>query len=362
MYGQWCQKLALRIPGPGDSLCELIELLHQQCKYLTSLRVLILDVRLDESAYASDKRYESFDISLLPSKTKMGAREVRCWKELCSALPRLVELHLHGFLWSDAALGFAKADLSSVRTFGLNLHAPSLSAATARTFHQAFLGLVNITFPRKWCPDSAWVRQAFAGRRLQKIIVSGVVSWESYFNDGHVCSSEVCNWAEAFEELLELNAASLTSLKITSDVILEMSPERVALPRLTSLVFEGIDFNNDEENFEDIMRPFLQSPLEHLALDNCRGVPESFCNWFDPASGRWPGLKTLSLEQLETQYGPGDDLWDEADPEEREGWDRAEDDPDDVYWRSHTRIALEDMCTKRGIQFNSQWYWFEGYG
>jgi len=74
------------------------------------------------------------------------------------------------------------------------------------------------------------------------------------------------------------------------------------------------------------MQPFLKSPLRHLGLDDCREVPESFCNWFDPTLENWPGLKTLSLEGLETTCGPGDDIWDGADPEEREGWDRAEND------------------------------------
>jgi len=104
------------------------------------------------------------------------------------------------------------------------------------------------------------------------------------------------------------------------------------------------------------MHPFLKSPLRHLGLDDCRKVPESFCNWFDPALGNWPGLKILSLERLKTASGPGDDIWDEEDPDDRD------DDNDDVYWRSRTRIALEDFCDKRGIQFASEWFWFSGYG
>ena len=196
-----------------------------------------------------------------------------------------------------------------------------------------------------------WIQQAFASRRLEKIIVSGFLSW----NGGHKCSSPVCSWAEAFEFLLELCAPSLTSLTIALHLCLEMSAGRCpALPCLTSLVLQGIDFDDDEELFSHVMEPFLQSPLRHLSLDHCQGVPESFCHWFDLTSGKWPDLITLSLEQLETTGGPGDDIWDEADPEERECWDRANNDNSDVYWRSRTRIVLEEMCAKHGIQFDSE--------
>jgi hypothetical protein len=361
-YGRMCRKLALRIPGRGESFLKLVELLHHQCEHLTSLQTLVLDIRLDDNADASDKTWESSDISTVPSGTRMGRRELQCWKDLCARLPKLSELHLHGFLLSDAVIGLAGAELSSIRTLGLNLGAPALSAVAPRTFNLAFSGLVDVTFPHRWCPSPAWVRQAFAGRRLEKIAVSGSVPWTTFrYDDEHECSSPVCNWAKAFELLLEVSAPSLTSLTITLQLCLQMSAERVALPCLTSLVLEGIDFDDDEESFAHFMEPFLQSPLGHLGLDNCRGVPESFCDWFDPTSGKWPDLVTLSLEQLDTTCGPGDDMWDEADEAEREEWDRA-DDNSDVYWRSRTRISLEEMCAKRGIQLDSDWYWCEGHG
>jgi len=58
MYGHICEKLAFRIPG-GGSFSTLVGLLSNQCKYFTNLRVLELDIRLDDDADASDKRYES---------------------------------------------------------------------------------------------------------------------------------------------------------------------------------------------------------------------------------------------------------------------------------------------------------------
>jgi len=102
MHGHICEKLAFRIPGAGASFCTLVELLRDRCKDFTNLRTLQLDLRFDDNANSSDKRYESSCVSVDPSDRKMTARELHCWKDLCSALPRLSELHLHGFLLSDA--------------------------------------------------------------------------------------------------------------------------------------------------------------------------------------------------------------------------------------------------------------------
>jgi len=74
------------------------------------------------------------------------------------------------------------------------------------------------------------------------------------------------------------------------------------------LLLEDVDFRDNSGDFGDVMQPFLRSPLRHLGLDNCREVPESFCNWFDPNLGNWPSLETLSLAGLETTCGPGDDM------------------------------------------------------
>jgi hypothetical protein len=302
MHGHMCEKLAFRIPGAGASFCTLVELLRDRCKDFTNLRTLQLDLRLNDDANSSEQPYKSSCVSVDPSHRKMAARELHCWKDLCSALPGLSELHLHGFLLSDAVAGFAKAELSSIRTLGLSLAAPVLSSTTASTFNRAFPGLVDITFPCKWYPSTAWISQAFAGRRLERIVVSGKQSSNVVGR-----SFDGCNWAASIELLLELNALSLTSLTISSDKCGELASERSPLPYLTSLVFNGVNFE-DDETILDVLRPFLSSPLKHLGLDYCLRVPEAFCRWLDPKSGNWPGLETLSLENLGTIVGPGDEL------------------------------------------------------
>jgi hypothetical protein len=154
-YSWMCRKLAFRIPGCGASFLKLVELLHRQRKHFTNFQALVLDIRLDDDADESDKKYELSCTSEKPSSTKMGGKELRCWKELCAMLPQLTELHLYGFLLSDAAVSWARAELSSTHTLSLNLGAPALSAATARTFNLTFSGLVDITFPQRWCPSLA---------------------------------------------------------------------------------------------------------------------------------------------------------------------------------------------------------------
>ena len=123
-YSRMCQKLALHIPGCGASFLKLVELLCHQCKHLTSLQVLVLDIRLDDDAEELDKKYESSCISQVPSSTRMRDKELQCWKDLCAGLPRLSKLQLHRFLLSDAAIGFAEAELSSIRTLVLNVGTP----------------------------------------------------------------------------------------------------------------------------------------------------------------------------------------------------------------------------------------------
>ncbi|KZP30584.1 hypothetical protein FIBSPDRAFT_850475, partial [Athelia psychrophila] len=97
----------------------------------------------------------------------------------------------------------------------------------------------------------------------------------------------------------------------------ELRLANTVFPHLTSLTLQDIEF--DDEIFEAQLKPFLLSRLQQLHIDNCSGLPESFSTWLDPALGRWPNLKTLSLKGIHTQQGPGDDLWEEADEEEREG-------------------------------------------
>ena len=197
----------------------------------------------------------------------MGDKELQCWKDLCTRLPRLSELQLHRFLLSDAAIGFAGAELSSICTLVLNVDAPKFFDTTAHTFNPAFSGLVAITFPRRWCPSPMWIQQAFASRRLEKIVGSSRA--ETHIGNKHFCSL-VCCRAEVFDLLLELCTTSLTSLTIVSHLVSTGHP---ALPCLTSLVVESVNFDNDEELLSRVMEPFLQSPLRNLGLDNCQGVP-----------------------------------------------------------------------------------------
>jgi len=115
----------------------------------------------------------------------------------------------------------------------------------------------------------------------------------------HFCPPQDCNWAASFELLLELNALSLTCLSISSHMCSEMASERSPLPCLTSLVLEGVEFTGDVQQFEDVVQPFLASASQTLEPDDCSAVPEAFCDWLDPKAGNWPGLETLSLENLE---------------------------------------------------------------
>src|ERR1700734_449650 len=96
--GHICQKLAFRIPGRGASFCKLVELLRLQCKHLTNLQVLELDIRLDDDADSSDTRYQSSYISMTPSNMKMGPRERYSVGKTCVS-------HCRGFL-SCSFVGF----------------------------------------------------------------------------------------------------------------------------------------------------------------------------------------------------------------------------------------------------------------
>jgi len=55
-----------------------------------------------------------------------------------------------------------------------------------------------------------------------------------------------------------------------------MASERSPLPCLTSLVLEGVEFTGDVQQFEDVVQPFLASPLKHLSLDDCSAVLKHF--------------------------------------------------------------------------------------
>jgi hypothetical protein len=220
-YGHFCQNLTIRIVGMRGYFCAS---LRQYCKHLTNLRVLQLGVHLDGGERTCSDCFRE-----IRDPTTMGTQQLTHWKNLCAALPRVTELHLHGFTWADAAVGFPNMHLSTVRTFGFHPTAPSSmpSLSIAHTFNLAFPGLVNITFPVFWCPDLDLVRVAFANRRLENITITKQMN---YFSQTNAC----------LELLLELNAASLTSLIIISDEYLGLSRKRAALLCLTSLILDNV--------------------------------------------------------------------------------------------------------------------------
>jgi hypothetical protein len=343
-YGHFCQELRLRIPETGARFCNLTDSLRQHSKYLINLRVL--SIRLYHEALPGRRKIQ-FLCHHLMEVPDLSPEELCHWQDLCTALPRVTKFDLYGFTWSDAVAGFSRAHLPTIQMLQMHLAAPTptLTLSTARALNSTFSGLVDITLLACWCPDTTWVRTAFANRRLQNITVD--------HSTDCLCLSN--NRGASLELLLELNAHSLTSLTITTNICFELSPERAALPCLTSLILRDVNFDNNEEKLLFIMAPFLGSPLQHLGLGRCWQVPESFCTWFDPELNRWSELETLSLDSQLTTCGPGDAIWDKADPEERSKWDGPDD--HDIYWRSRGRIALEDYCKQRGIQITSNWCW-----
>lgn len=348
-YGHLCRDLALRIAGIGSNFRTVVKTLREQCKHLTNLRSLDLDIRLLDGIKCPGKSLDS---------NVMSATDLRYWKDLCATIPHVTELHLNSLTLSDAAKGFAKADLSSVRTLSLRLPAPVFTMISSRSLNRAFTGLVNILLPHQWCPDPDWIRQAFANRDLQSVTIESTGA----FGHRHVCTSGRCNWAASITLLVELNSTSLTSLTIGTRMCLMLSLEQISFPSLTTLRLHHYPFRKD--TFDNFMKPFLRCPLQHLSLDDCEGVPESFCIWFDPntASEIWPDLRSLSLSNLKTCSGPGDKQWDEMKPNQRNTWETMANSIPELYWRSHPRLVLQDHCVRRGIFFDSRsWKWFTGF-
>lgn len=345
VYGHLIRHLHLRIPGPGSNFRITVEALRAQCEHLTNLQTLDLDIQLLEGIRCPTKSLDT---------NKMGVTEVRYWRGLFKSLPRITELRLSGLTWEDAVKGFAKADLSNVHTLCLRLPPPMLTMASARSFNHTFTGLVNILFAHEWCPHPDWICQAFANRELQSIVIAGS-SWHP-FNSGHDCIAFQCNWVESFTLLVKLNSTSLTSLTLTTSICLKLALDIVPLPNLVTLKLHRVCFNDN--TFDHFMRPFLQCPLQHLSLDDCQGIPESFCAWFDPSktSKIWPDLQSLSFGRSKAKIGLGDKGWYGGlhvfNLHFNDEWAAS-------YWRSHSRLALQDYCVRRGIVFDSsQWGWF----
>jgi hypothetical protein len=347
-YGHLCESLTLYIAG---SIHLIFETLTPQCAYLSRLQVLRLHIQQGDKSSST----ECFSPYELVTPDAMTPTQLIAWKGLCKALPDVSELHLHGFTWSDAATGFWRAgEKPSITKLCLDLTESERrpTPRIARIFNDTFSGLVNISLPNRFCPTPAWIYQAFASRMLQSIEIGDSVHSR---NVGHHCRRTSCNWTSWMEALVELNAASLTSLTIQCNLSLRLSFEQSAFLSLTTLALDGMEVPNSE-TFKTFMGFFFDSPLQKLQIRRIHGpVPESFSSWFDPKSGRWPGLRTLLLQGIYTQCGPGDDYWDEDEPGDRlpEG---------DDCWSSQTRIMLEDYCIERRIIYDFDWEWFEGFG
>lgn len=367
VYGRFCQQLAIRLPGRGLDFCSLADTMRCQRKHLSNLDLLELVIQLDGDGVTGESPSHktsswSTDILRKPCALTMVKQELDSWKALANVLNGVKELRLHGFMLADAANGFQGAVMSSVRDLFVQLGAPkTFQASIAKQLCIAFPNVVGITLPAAWCPNPAWIRHACSGWHLQRINVGhDIGTWpsSSHEADGHAShSGSSCKWAGSLEVLLELQSSSLTSLTLSTPMCAELRLANTALPHLTSLTLRYIEF--DDEIVDTHLKPFLLSPLQQLRIDNCSGLPESFSTWLDPTLGRWPNLKKLSLKGVQTQQGPGDDLWEEADEEEREEWDHD----DGECWQSQSRTALEGYCDQRGIEFDgNDWEWFEGFG
>ena len=350
MYGHLCRSVTLHISGSNPHNFTLFTL---QCEYLTGLQVLRLHIQPNEESSSVPTCIKTLDATALNFAGRMA------WKSLFLALPGVSELQLYGFTWTDAAEAFkASGPKPGITKLSLDIAASAARPTlhTAHTFNRIFPGLISISLPTHWCPTPAWIRRAFASRRLQSIEVREY-GYRCYYSTPDFCK-ESCTWTSSMEALVELSAASLTSLTISCSFSPTLSFKQSAFPSLTTLTLMEMQGPDDPEAFNTLMEFFLHSPLQqlHIGLTQC---PESFCSWFHPTSERWPALRTLSLHGIRTQVGPGDDPWDEY-AEERDEWDRLSEGDD--CWSSHTRIMLEDHCSKRGIEFDFEWHWFEGYG
>jgi hypothetical protein len=336
-YGHLCQTLIFHIPDSAKRLSCVPDLLCEHVQYFTMLRVLDL---------CSAECWPPHGRLVIPGTVA----DVRPWKRLCAALPQVSELHLRGFTWDDAMDGLAQANMSSVQTLSVELAADELTPEMATVFHRAFSGIVNVSLFAYWHITPAWIRSAFTGRRLTHLAITGI-DWATRFPK----QQQLDDWAQSIALLIRLNAASLTSLAISSPLCIVLPFAQITghLPHLDTLAMDDFDFGGPD-NFEAVMRPFVQCSLVSLHVA-CKGVPETFHAWFDRGAQLWPELKTLSL-QVATSAGPGDKVWDEADPEEREMWDEPPVGFD--MWTSHSRLALESHCADRGINYKDEMDWF----
>jgi hypothetical protein len=103
-YGHLCRSITLSISGSSP---QIFTLFTPQCANLTRLQVLRLHIQSNENSSA---------VNCLSSRGRkqpvapaMNFARLTAWKRVCAVLPRVSELHLHGFTWSDIAEGFKGA-------------------------------------------------------------------------------------------------------------------------------------------------------------------------------------------------------------------------------------------------------------
>lgn len=365
VYGHLCHQLAMRISGRGRDFCKLIDIIRRHRKNFPNLSTLELAIQLDDGnvveTYKAWRKW-SPDTVQQPSAVKMTERELRSWKGLTKVLNGVKELRLHGFTLADAANGFQGAILSTVDDLLMQLEAlGTFQAFAAMQLRATFPNVTGLTIPAAWCPHSTWVHQAFAGWRLQRLCIGHypgrhMVTWGREPDSHEVHQGSPCQWAESLKVLIGIHATFLTSLTLSAEKCVELRLTGMNFPNIDSLTLQQIDFENQDEILDILLKPFLPSPLQRLHIDDCFRLPESFSTWLDPSMGRWPRLERLSLRGVDTQPGPGDSGWDEANEEEREGWDHLS---DSRCWASRPRITLESHCVERNIEFDANdWIWF----
>ena len=337
-YGQFITEFSFCAPAEPSDFYHLMKIVAARFKDLAHLKLLTLNIQGSPD-------------SLRWMSTMTRKQDLKHWGDFWCALPAVCQLTVRGGEWNFLCRGFAVANHPSVRTIGFHDTLPiEMRLKDALLFNRAFTSLTCISFPGSFCPNEEWIATAFAGCRLESITLG---------SETHYCN-EPCLWDEGVSRLLSLSSSSLSSLTIRSTMALNLASEHTILPCLSTLKFQGIHFNDDEEKLEDLLQGFLKSPLQHLSLDNCMGVPRSLVSWFDPTKQNWPGLKSLSLLGLCVESDPQIAL-EEFDEEEIALMDDGA--ADGVCWDFRSRCQLEDFCNVRGISLDPLgWYEFEGYG
>ncbi|RDB19455.1 hypothetical protein Hypma_013689 [Hypsizygus marmoreus] len=385
IYGHLCRTLAIPVPRKG----RLLELFRDHIHHFTGLTKLDLHIRAnseetfdwqtdplglkaeqekEDAAMLSDD-YDwrsSPEPPTLGRELELNLTDYRLWQTVCKALPsRISELHLSGLSWPDVAKCLVGLIFPNVRILDLGLHPGGLrfTLRSAQAFNKAFPALVDVTLEAYWPYTSDWISAAFAGRRVERLTLRGYLEFREFgrplLTNPRDLRGQEREWAYAIQELLKLNANSLTFLNIGSSNCLYITlSEEIQFPSLTTLKFQAVNFEKDTNRFRGLLLPFSKGQaLRSLHFDNCYRIPETLSAWLDPQAQAWPGLKELSMLNAGTYYGPGDDLYDSLEPYTRRKMEKP--DKEEGYWRSRSRLALEKYCAERGIKFDDKWDWFE---